>query len=47
MSDPFHVSDSDLSAPTCTRRGAKKKGRKPKGGKRSAFVTNKKWQDLW
>jgi hypothetical protein len=39
--------DLDLSAPTCIRRGAKKKGRKPKGGKRSASVTNRKWQDLW
>jgi hypothetical protein len=46
-SDPVHVSDSDLSAPTYTRRGGKKKGRKPKGGKRSASITNRKWQDSW
>jgi hypothetical protein len=46
-SDPLYVSNSDLSAPTCKRREAKKKERKLKGGKRSDSVTNRKWQDLW
>jgi CCR4-NOT transcriptional regulation complex NOT5 subunit len=41
-SDPLHVSDSNLSAPMCTRRGAKKKERKPKGGKRSTSIMNRK-----
>jgi hypothetical protein len=39
-SDPVRVSESDVSGPRCRRRETKKSGRKAKGGKRSASVTN-------
>jgi hypothetical protein len=46
-SNPVRVSESDVSGPHCRRRRTKKSGRKAKGGKRSASVTNRKWQDSW
>jgi hypothetical protein len=46
-SDPMRVSESDVSGPHCRKRETKKSERKAKEGKRSASVTNRKWQDSW